>query len=336
MPPPPPVLTAHLFPDERAALLSLLESLAPEEWDALALPGWSVHDVTLHILGGDIGILSSRRDGWREPRGDTGDLSQWATLVAFINRRNAAWVNATRRISPPLVIEFLRLTGAGIAAHFAVLDPHATGAVVSWAGPEPAPVWLDTAREYTERWTHQQHIRDATGRPSFKERKYFAPVLDAFARALPHTLRDMPAPPGATVRLTITGDSGGEWFAVRGNTGWTLRINADIPPIAVVTLPDEIAWRLFTGGMRKEDAQPHVQCEGDVTIDKTTLSMIYNDSIVFKRRTQRGETWLHHNGLHGRTAPLQTRSSSVSRGACHPLPSSNMRGGSRGNDTASR
>ena len=36
---------------------------------------------------------------------------------------------------------------------------------VNWAGPEPAPIWLDPAREYTERWVHQQHIRDAVRNP---------------------------------------------------------------------------------------------------------------------------------------------------------------------------
>jgi len=34
---------------------------------------------------------------------------------------------------------------------------------VSWAGPEPAPVWLDAARDFSEYWTHQQQICDATG-----------------------------------------------------------------------------------------------------------------------------------------------------------------------------
>ncbi len=274
MQPLPPVLTAHLFPDERAALLNLLASLTAAEWAAPALPGWSVHDVALHLLGGDLGILSARRDGWREPMGDAGDLSQWDALVAFINRRNDGWVTGTRRISPPLLVEFLRLTGVGIAAHFAALDPYATGAVVRWAGPEPAPVWLDTAREYTERWTHQQHIRDATSRPGFKERRVFAPVLDAFARALPHTLRDMPAPHGTNVRLTITGDGGGEWFAVRGADVWTLYASADTPPVAAVTIPDETAWRLFTGGLSENEAMPQIRREGNAALANTMVRMV--------------------------------------------------------------
>jgi hypothetical protein len=41
----------------------------------------------------------------------------------------------------------------------------AMGEPVTWAGPEPAPIWLDIAREYTERWLHQAQVRDATRNP---------------------------------------------------------------------------------------------------------------------------------------------------------------------------
>ncbi len=52
-------------------------------------------------------------------------------------------------------------TGEQTNAYFQRVDPFAMGGPVSWAGPEPAPVWLDVAREFTERWHHQQHIRAA-------------------------------------------------------------------------------------------------------------------------------------------------------------------------------
>ena len=34
---------------------------------------------------------------------------------------------------------------------------------VAWAGEERSPAWFDVARELTERWHHQAHIRLATG-----------------------------------------------------------------------------------------------------------------------------------------------------------------------------
>ena len=64
-------------------------------------------------------------------------------------------MKATARISPKLLIDLLELTGEQFYDFVQTLDQMATGGVVSWAGPGPAPVWLDTAREYTERWVHQ-------------------------------------------------------------------------------------------------------------------------------------------------------------------------------------
>src|SRR5205085_5325290 len=86
-------------------------------------------------------------------------------LVAALNRWNEEWVAALRRLSTPLQIDLLAFTAPAIVAFFATLDPHAIGGTVSWAGPAPLPVWLDTAREYTERWLHQQQIRDALAAP---------------------------------------------------------------------------------------------------------------------------------------------------------------------------
>ena len=46
--------------------------------------------------------------------------------------------------------------------YFASLNLTALGAAAQLGG---AGVWLDVAWEYTERWRHQQHVRDTVGRP---------------------------------------------------------------------------------------------------------------------------------------------------------------------------
>jgi hypothetical protein len=51
-------------------------------------------------------------------------------------------------MSPRLLIDLLQVTGRQMCAFFRTLDPYALGSPVSWVGPEPAPVWLDLAREY--------------------------------------------------------------------------------------------------------------------------------------------------------------------------------------------
>ncbi len=237
--------------------------------------GWSVHEVALHILGGDMGILSVSRDGYRKARmAPDLDLSQWETLVAFINRQNELWVQATEHLSPRLICDLLELTGEGIGHHFAQLDPFALGVSVQWVSAEPSPVWMDTAREYTERWTHQQHIRDAIGQPGLKERRWLAPVLAAFVHALPQALRPISAPAGTSAQLTITGEAGGTWWAVCTDQGWVLTIDTIAAPDARVTLDQETAWRLFTKGLNKADAAPRTSQEGDRLLADRVLEMV--------------------------------------------------------------
>lgn len=275
MQPVQPIITAHLFPEERQGLLDVLASLSAAQW---AMPttcmGWSVHDVVLHIWGGDIGILSARRDGYRSPNRLAVNVSEWDDLLTFINHQNDAWVRATQRTSPHLLCDFLRLTGNGICTHFAGLDPLASGVSVSWVGPDPAPVWLDTAREYTERWVHQQHIRDAVSQPGMTEPRFLAPVLDAFVRALPRALRHAASSDGASVRLVITGDAGGAWVAVREERTWRLSVDTGSAADATVTLDQDTAWRLFTKGVRAADAAPHIQRMGDVALTDAVVAMV--------------------------------------------------------------
>src|SRR5262245_2459550 len=191
--PPRPILVVDLLPAILDALLSLLGSLSADEWQRPTVcPGWCVQDVALHLLGVEVGNLARRRDG----HAVAAYLTSWDELVTWLNDFNEAWVQAARRMSPRLLIDLLQVTGRQMCAFFRTLDPYALGGPVSWVGPEPAPVWLDLAREYTERWCHQQQIRDAVDRPDLTQPRYLAPVLAAFVWALPQTFRATPAAEG--------------------------------------------------------------------------------------------------------------------------------------------
>jgi len=72
----------------------------------------------------------------------------------------------------------------------------------SQTGAGPASVWLDVAREYTERWVHQQHIRDAAGVPGQVEAHYVGPVIATFMHALPAALAEARRPAGTAVSPT--------------------------------------------------------------------------------------------------------------------------------------
>ncbi len=273
----PPVATIHLFPGERAALLDLLRELEPDDWNAPTVcDGWNAHDVALHLLGGDIGWLSGGRDrfGGSSTAPSVPDLSDWHTLVGWIDARNAAWIDATRRVSPALLIDLLALTGERLAAWLPEIDLDATGIPVDWAGPDPAPAWLHVAREYTERWVHQQHIRDAVGRPGLTESKWLHPVLDTFARALPHTLRDIDAVEGDTATLRIAGPAGGAWSVLREDGAWNALLDPPTHPGTLVTMDEKTAWRGFTRGIDLDQIRAGTRVEGAPVIGDAIMQMV--------------------------------------------------------------
>jgi len=258
---PSPILVADLFPELLDTLLELLQDLAPDEWELpTACAGWSVADVARHLLGDDVGLLSRRRDEYAL---GSVSIDGWDELVAFINAQNALWVTAARRISPQLLRGLLRLTGEQVNTYFQSLDPYAPGVPVSWAGPESAPVWLDLAREFTERWHHQQHIRDAVGRPGATEPRFLAPALGAFVHALPYTYRDVAAAEGTAVALEIAGDAEATWSLVREAGEWRLYTEAPEPAHAEITLDQDTAWRLFTRGIDHDTALRRATIRGD-------------------------------------------------------------------------
>jgi len=252
-----PVIVVDLFPLERQELLLLLSQLKDEEWHKPTIcAGWTVKDIVLHLLGDDVGRLSRNRDAFDYSAfmNTYPSLSSWNDLVAYINERNELWVQATRRMSNRLVCRFLSLTGEETYQYFSSLDLYALGEPVSWAGPNPAPVWLDIAREYTERWVHQQQIRDVVGKPGLQDRYFFAPVLETFVRALPHTFSEIYAAHGTLIHLIVSGEAGSEWYLQREQEIWVLGKNATSPADATVVLDQESAWRLFTKGISKEEA----------------------------------------------------------------------------------
>lgn len=268
---PQPIIVVDLFPEILEKLLALLSDSSAEDWARpTACSPWSVKDIALHLLGGDVYILSSQRDS----HSSAASVASWEALVTFINDQNALWVQVTRRMSPQVLTDLLRFTGEQVCAYFQSLDPYSIGGPVNWVGPDPAPVWLDLAREYTERWHHQQHIRDAVGRPSLKQRRYFAPVLEAFLRALPRTYKGTSAADGTVVAVTVTGESGGQWFLRRERTDWRLYVEVPNAPDAEVVVSEDIAWRIFTRGLSRGEVQDQVKVVGDQALGLKVLDTV--------------------------------------------------------------
>lgn len=261
---PAEIVVVDRFAPLRIELLGLLDGLDGGDWTRpTAAIRWSVKDVVAHLLGGDVGILSRERDGFGA---SNATARNYGELVKLVDRANEEWVSACRRMSPRLLREMLAVTGPEVERYFSSLDPSAMGGPVSWAGPDPAPVWFDVAREFTERWHHQQQIRDATGSAPLDDPYFLAPVLDTFVRALPHGFRHAVAPAGTVVRFEISGAAGGVWFVHRMEQGWKLVLESSVEPATNVALPQDLAWRLFTKGVSGQDARARAVIRGDAEL----------------------------------------------------------------------
>jgi len=234
-----------LLPAERGELIDLLGRLSPDEWSAAtACPRWTVKHIAVHVLGEELGWLSRGRDG--DTSGLLDDQIELRAFVELLDAKNQRWVDAASGLSPRVVIDLLRWSGDQFDRYVDGIDLDEPSSVI-WAGPDPTPRWFDLARDFTERWVHQQQIRDAVGRPWLDD-AHTGAVLRTFLWALPHHYREVPAAEGSTVAIWITGPGGGAWALVCiDETTWDLSEGEPDRRDAEVALTSDAAWRVLTG-----------------------------------------------------------------------------------------
>lgn len=264
----------HKLPALDRLLIELLESLEPHEWNHQTVAKlWTVKDVAAHLLDGNIRILSGLRDDYT---GETADINTYQDLVDFLNRLNADWVKAMRWVSPNMLITLLKITGPQYCQYYASVDPHVTAKFsVAWAGETVSKNWMHIAREYTEKFLHQQQIRDAVDRPGLMTSEWFYPFLDVCMMALPHTLRNTSAQEGTTLKVTVSGNGGGDWV-VRCNSGrWSfVQVETISTPKTSITIDGADAWKMFSKSIRPDSILDRIQIKGDKDLAQVALSMV--------------------------------------------------------------
>jgi uncharacterized protein (TIGR03083 family) len=269
----PPIFTARLFPALEAKLIDLLRGLSPADWEKQTLaPKWKVKDVAAHLLDTQTRKLAAARQGYNP---DNSKKLSSEQLVALIDHLNAEGVRAYRQLSPDELISRMESASRDSAKYHQLLDPFARAMFpVSWAGEDESANWFDTAREFTERWHHQQQIRFAVNKPGIMTREFYFPVLDCFMRALPHTYRDVEAKAGSLAQFNVSGECGGSWYLLREQGKWRLIASPAGENISETTIPQEIAWRIFTKGIAADQARPQVRVSGDEATGLHILKMI--------------------------------------------------------------
>lgn len=257
-----PIFAAPLLSKVDAKLLELLDSISLDEWDhETIVPGWRVRHVAAHLLDTVLRKLAVVRDGFAPERPASGSA---VDVLRFVDQMNAAGVAVYGRLSPRVMRSVMGTATREAAAFHESLDPFAPAAfAVTWAGEAQSFNWFDTARELTERWHHQQQIRLALNRPDILTPELYHPVLDCFLRVLPHAYRKTEAPPRTYIRVTVTGECGGDWHLYREDAAWRLLAAAPGAAQVRITIPQEIAWRLLTKGLARADAERLVRIDGE-------------------------------------------------------------------------
>jgi uncharacterized protein (TIGR03083 family) len=262
-------LTPMLAP-ERATLLELLRGLTDEQWALpTECPEWDVKGVALHILGDDLSLLSRQRDV--APQG----LILYAQSNPGLNFRqlldgfNEQWVTASAFLSPALMIELLRLVGEWSYDFYCNvgLETMSREPVGLFAATAPSPYWQLIAREYLERIVHQSQIRRAIGAPELD-----GELVTEVARVISHILcvwlPEFAPPTSSTVALTW--GNAGTWTLTRDADGWTATEGATDPD-AHITFEPEIALRVITRGLSRDDATAGIKIDGDVELGNGVL-----------------------------------------------------------------
>ncbi len=276
----PPISDRALFAAENERLLVLLRSLSASDWHrSTPCPGWDVHALATHLLGGSFGVISWLRDDFRGTPPPHG-LDEEG-FISWLDNLQSEWVQSARRISPALVIELLDWSATRFQDALDRDDPTEIKAIVSWASPESVPMWLDHARELSEKWIHRQQILQALDQPADLRADVAHPILDALRWAYPNRLSQIHRPANSTVEIHIHDtEPDRRWTLVSDGQHWDFHDDLglaktehprDATLLASMWMSVDQAWRLLTNNY-DELANLNVRASGDPEIVNTLMS----------------------------------------------------------------
>jgi len=246
------------------SLLDLLRSFTAEDWRRSTVhPDRNVKDLTAHLLQTTLNRVSIDRDGYRLLSGSIASIED---LIALIQRENREFMTAMRWVSPQILIELVAIYDREMVAGFERLDPDGAGIGVAWAGEAVSRNFFVNATTSTEKWHHQQQLRDSTGRAPLYQSEFLMPVLETFARGLPFAFRSRQAKDATRVSVTVTGPVTLNWTLRRIDGRWSLWSGYDPDAEASISMPADVAWRVWTKGMKPDEARARMDVRGDETM----------------------------------------------------------------------
>ncbi|PAM95217.1 hypothetical protein B4N84_08055 [Flavobacterium sp. IR1] len=269
-----PIQTLHLFSILDELLIELLNSLTDEEWNIQTVAKkWTVKDIASHLLDGNLRGLSISRDHYFGEKPE--NINSYDDLVAFLNQLNMTWTTATKRLSPAVLIQLLTTTGKQYSEHLQSLNPFENAIFsVAWAGQETSLNWFHIAREYTEKFLHQQQIRNAVGKQALFTKELFYPFINTFMQALPYAYRNVAAENGTIVTLIVNTEIGSEWNIIKKENEWQFVEPSINKPNTIVKIDPNDAWLLFSKGIIPSEVKEKIEIIGDKKLGEIALNIV--------------------------------------------------------------
>lgn len=179
-----------------------------------------------------------------------------------------------KRVSPTILIDLLESSGKEYIEHLATLPPFENARFsVAWAGQDASPNWFHIAREYTEKFLHQQQIRDALNKPGIMTAELFGTFMEIVIRAFPHTFRNVEAEEGTIVTLEVSSEIGGAWSIIRAQEKWELISSSPSNSKAKVAMSPDTVWKLISKSWKPDQVSALVTISGDQNLGTKALEI---------------------------------------------------------------
>ncbi len=204
----------------------------------------------------------------------SGEINSYEDLLNYLNKQNHDWVNAMKRLSPKVIIELLEQSGNQYTDFIKSLnlEDKATFSV-AWAGEMESHNWFHIAREYTEKWHHQQQIRYALKCPEpLYSTEFYLPYIETSMRALPHHYKEIKAKVGDTVEFKISDT--GTWNIIYGESGWEISDNHTNNATCIVNIPKKLAWKIFTKASKPAVSVQQIEIIGENNLGLHILKLL--------------------------------------------------------------
>jgi uncharacterized protein (TIGR03083 family) len=249
----------ELLGQEWDTIARLTASLPEASWSLPALPGWNVHDVLAHIVGGERMLA-----GAAAPKAPEG-LEAAEHVRNPIARLNEAWIAALRPLSPAqLLEEFRSVTAERLAALVSM-------SVEDFDAPSWTPVGDGTYGRFMEirlfdAWMHEQDIRNAARVPGNEDGPAAELAVDEVAAALGYIVgKRGGAPDGSSVRIELSGPVHRNLcVVVDGKAKVVPSIEGE--PTAGLVLSSSLFLRLAGGRVDPELSLEGIELTGDLTL----------------------------------------------------------------------